>query len=299
MTPALEIQDVCKTYHDGKREVVANKEVTLAIKSGQIFGLLGPNGAGKSTLIGMISGWLRPDRGTIRLFGQDIIADPGAKNMLGVVPQELTMESAFTVQEVLWYTAGLAGVPVADRQPQIDTLLEQLELTGQKNAKARAMSGGQRRRLMVAKAVIHRPKFLILDEPTAGVDIKLRQNIWSLVRELNESGTTILFTTHYLEEAEQLCDEIAFIDRGTIIRQGTLAELQSSFGGGVVFFELFESAKNHLDGVKELPTEFELATTNLAATLAEITAKYGKNLKAIRSENASLEKIFLELTGKK
>ena len=297
-TPALAITHVSKSYHDKKNHVLANENISLTIRPGQIYGLLGPNGAGKSTLISLLSGQHIPDSGTIELFGINVVTHPArAKRLLGLVPQEIVTEPAFTVYEVLYYTAGLHEVPMADRQSRITEVLASLELSDKTHAKARTLSGGQKRRLMIAKAILHKPRFLVLDEPTAGVDVSLRQTIWQLVKQLQHDGTTILFTTHYLEEAEQLCDELTFIDRGKVIKTGTLANLQKDFDGGVIYFEIFNH-QPHLQGVTPSGNEWELPTTDLPTTLATLAHHYGQNLKSLRSENVSLEKIFLSLTGK-
>lgn len=297
MTP-LKVSHVCKTFTPPKRpQVEALKQVNLTIQPGKIHGLLGPNGAGKSTLISMISGMLLPDTGSIEVFGIDILKQTQqAKKLMGIVPQEVTMEMAFTVREVLYYFSGMYGVPVKERQARIDEALRDLDLTDKADERARNLSGGMKRRLMIAKAILHKPKFLILDEPTAGVDVALRQRIWQLVRRLNQEGTTILFTTHYLEEAEQLCDEITLINHGQVIREGNVKDLQTEFAQNIIHFELFDTKVPHLDGVKPVGVEFEYPLQDLQADMAALTAHYRGNIKSIQSGAASLETIFLELT---
>ena len=294
----LSIQHVSKIYKTPKKEdFLAVDDVSLVITPGSIHGLLGPNGAGKSTLISLIAGINIPTRGSITLFDIDVVKNPeAAKGLIGVVPQEVVVEMAFTVQEVLYYFSGMYGVPQAERQARINQALEDLQLTEKKDEKAKNLSGGMKRRLMIAKAILHQPKLLILDEPTAGVDVALRQKIWELVRRLNASGTTILFTTHYLEEAEQLCDAITLVNHGKVIKEGNLKDIQREFSKNSIHFELFDKAAAHPTGVIATGSEFEYPMTNLAQDMNMLTTHYGDNLKTIRSEAASLEQIFLTLT---
>lgn len=298
----LKINNVTKIFKNTKGEdFKAVDGVSLDIQAGKIHGLLGPNGAGKSTLINMISGILLPTSGDIDVFGLNVIQDPNkTKQLIGVVPQEIVMEMAFTVEEVLYYFSGMYGVPRAERKARIKQVLEDLGLEDKINERARNLSGGMKRRLMVAKAILHKPKLLILDEPTAGVDVGLRQKIWSLVRRLNEEGTTIVFTTHYLEEAEQLCEYITLVDHGHVIKNGKLKDIQQEFSKNTIHFELFDKTSAPLAGVSEVGVEYEFPINHdLATDMATLTKHYGSNIKAIRSEAASLEHIFLKLTNNK
>lgn len=293
----LDIQKVVRQFETPKGVMTAVDTVSFSIKEGSVHGLLGPNGAGKSTLISMISGILAPTSGTISVFGYDVARDTEtAKKLLGVVPQELVVEMAFTVREVLYYFCGMYGVPVRERKARIDAALTDLDLIDKADVRARTLSGGMKRRLMIAKAILHEPKLLILDEPTAGVDVALRQKIWELVRRLNAGGTTILFTTHYLEEAEQLCEFITVVDHGRVIRDGRLRDLQAEFSKNTIHFELFDTKVAHLAGARAVGTEFEYPLKDLGADMAALTAHYKGNLKSVRSEAASLETIFLTLT---
>ncbi len=225
---AVDIDNITKIYEDGTK---ALENVSIKVPEGKIFGLLGPNGAGKSTLIGIISGSIHKTSGTAKIFGLDNSKElQKAKMMLGIVPQEVVSEPIFTVFEVLDFFAGFYGVKKADRKKKIDEVLEALHLTSKRDTKARFLSGGMKRRLMVAKALIHNPKLIILDEPTAGVDVELRQIIWNYVKDLNSRGVTIIFTTHYLEEAEKLCEEIAIINKGKVIVQEQTDKLKFLFG---------------------------------------------------------------------
>ncbi len=294
----LHIQGLSKTFYPAKRPAVpALIDVSLKIEQGKIHGLLGPNGAGKSTLISMINGMLMPDTGSIEVFGIDVVKDAiTAKKLMGVVPQEVTYEMAFTVREVLYYFSGMYGLPMKERSPRIESVLAELDLLDKVDERARNLSGGMKRRLMIAKAILHKPKFLILDEPTAGVDVALRQKIWQLVRRLNQEGTTILFTTHYLEEAEQLCDEITLINHGKVIRDGNLKEMQTEFAQNAIHFELFDASVPHLPNVKSVGVEFEYPLKDLESDMHALTSHYNGNIKSIKSGAASLETIFLELT---
>ncbi|TSC84958.1 MAG: ABC-2 type transport system ATP-binding protein [Parcubacteria group bacterium Gr01-1014_13] len=296
----LRVNNVTKIFKNSKgQEFKAVDGVSLDIEPGKIFGLLGPNGAGKSTLINMISGILLANDGNIEVFGLDVKKDANkTKQLIGVVPQEIVMEMAFTVEEVLYYFCGMYGVPRHERKERIKAVLEDLGLADKIHEKARSLSGGMKRRLMIAKAILHKPKLLILDEPSAGVDVSLRQKIWSLVRRLNDEGTTIVFTTHYLEEAEQLCDSITLIDHGHVIKSGKLKGIQQEFSKNSIHFELFDRSVAPLAGVVEVGVEYEYPiTTNLATDMAKLTSHYNHNLKSIRSEAASLEHIFLKLTN--
>ena len=295
---ALTIRDVRKTFSTPSgTPFEAVKGVTFSVREGSIHGLLGPNGAGKSTLINMISGVFPPTSGTIQLFDADVVKDPvQAKLMLGIVPQEIVVEMAFTVEEVLYYFGGMYGVPLGERSKRIDEVLEDMNLSDKRKERARGLSGGMKRRLMIAKALMHRPKLLILDEPTAGVDVGLRQRIWEVVRRLNREGTTIVFTTHYLEEAEQLCEAITLIDKGTIIKEGTIKSLQEEFSQNQLRFQLYRTQAEHLKGVEAVGSDFCYPITELDQSMKELASYYKDNLKEVRSDKASLEEIFLKLT---
>ena len=225
----LEIRELGKTYDNGHR---ALDGVSLDVPQGSFFALLGPNGAGKSTLINILADTVRASTGEIRMFGDDLFAHrDSCKRRMGVVPQEMAFDPFFTPREVLAYTAGLFGYRA--ETAWIDELLERLELLQHAGKNTRQLSGGMRRRLLVAQALVHRPQLVILDEPTAGVDVELRRRLWDFMRELNAGGTTILLTTHYLDEAEELCDQVAIIDRGRLLTarpmQEMLQEIASSY----------------------------------------------------------------------
>jgi ABC-2 type transport system ATP-binding protein len=295
---ALTVSQVSKAFLSPSGATLkAVDEVSFAVPEGKIHGLLGPNGAGKSTLINMISGVFPPTTGTIQLFGVDVVKDPvNAKKLLGVVPQEVVVEMAFTVEEVLYYFAGMYGVPLALRKKRIDEVLEDMNLSDKRKERARGLSGGMKRRLMIAKALMHRPKLLILDEPTAGVDVGLRQRIWEVVRRLNREGTTIVFTTHYLEEAEQLCEAITLVHQGKIIKEGTIKSLQQEFSQNQLRFELYKPQDRHLVGVTSVGSDLRYPITELGKNIQEVSSFYGENLKEVRTDKPSLEEIFLTLT---
>jgi ABC-2 type transport system ATP-binding protein len=225
---ALEIEDLVKRYPNG---VEALRGTGLRIEEGEFFGLLGPNGAGKSTLIHCTTGLAQPTSGRISVFGHDAIGDyADARQAVGLAPQEPNLDWFLTVEETLDYHAGYFGMPKKERRERARELLATFSLEEKRNERTRTLSGGMKRRLILARALMHRPRLLILDEPTAGVDIELRLELWHYVQRINQEGTTILLTTHYLEEAEQLCDKIAFINEGQIVASGSSDELSETYG---------------------------------------------------------------------
>jgi ABC-2 type transport system ATP-binding protein len=242
---ALQISDLVKRYETG---VEALRGVSLEIETGEFFGLLGPNGAGKSTLIHCATGLAQPTSGEIQVFGHDAIDNyTEARLGIGLAPQELNLDWFLTAEETLDYHGGYFGMPRRERKERAAELLDTFSLTDKRDERTRTLSGGMKRRLVLARALMHRPRLLILDEPTAGVDVELRLELWHYVQLINSQGTTILLTTHYLEEAEQLCDRIAFINDGQIVAQGSSQELSSEYG--VVSLE---DAYLELVGRKEL-----------------------------------------------
>src|SRR6476469_3501095 len=243
--PALHIEDLTKRYPTG---VEALRGVSLEIAPGELFGLLGPNGAGKSTLIHCTTGLAQPTSGSIRVFGHDAIDDyADARLAVGLAPQELNLDWFLTLEESLDYHGGYFGMPRKERKERARELLETFSLASKRDDRTRTLSGGMKRRLILARALMHRPKLLILDEPTAGVDVELRLELWHYVQRINAEGTTILLTTHYLEEAEQLCDRIAFINGGEIVATGNARELAAEYG-----VNSLEDAYLALVGRKEL-----------------------------------------------
>jgi ABC-2 type transport system ATP-binding protein len=244
-TPALQITDLVKRYPTG---VEALKGVSLHIGEGEFFGLLGPNGAGKSTLIHCTTGLAQPTAGDIRVFGHDAVHHyERARVAVGLAPQEPNLDFFLTVEETLDYHGGYFGMPKRERRERSKELLEEFSLTEKRNDRTRTLSGGMKRRLILARALMHRPRLLILDEPTAGVDVELRLELWHYVQRINSEGTTILLTTHYLEEAEQLCNRIAFINHGEIVASGSSGDLAETYG-----VRSLEDAYLTLVGRKEL-----------------------------------------------
>src|ERR1043165_9781741 len=226
--PALSITDVVKRYPTGTE---ALKGVSLEIEEGEFFGLLGPNGAGKSTLIHCTTGLATPTDGSVHVFGNDAVHHyEKARLAVGLAPQDLNIDQFLTVGETLDFHGGYFGMPRKERRERARELLDTFSLTAKRNDLTRTLSGGMKRRLILARALMHRPRLLILDEPTAGVDVELRLELWHYVQRINAEGTTILLTTHYLEEAEQLCGKIAFINGGEIVATGTSGELAATYG---------------------------------------------------------------------
>src|ERR671933_294297 len=224
---ALKIEKLRKTYSNG---LLALDGVSLEIRAGRFFGLLGPNGAGKTTLINSIVGLARPESGSVKVFGRNAFEEfRQARRMIGVSPQEINLDKFLTVEEVLRYHAGYYGVEKGKARERADELLERFGLVRKRKDRVNTLSGGMKRRVMFARALMHDPKVLFLDEPTAGVDIELRYKLWGYIRELNRGGMTILLTTHYLEEAEALCEEIALINGGNIAAQGSSEDLKERY----------------------------------------------------------------------
>jgi len=230
--PALKIEKLTKTYSNG---FLALDGVSLEVGAGKFVGLLGPNGAGKTTLINSVVSLARPDTGSVEVYGKDAFREfREARRMIGVSPQEVNLDKFLTVREVLTFHAGYYGVPRKKAKEKAEEMLERFGLVEKRDQRTNTLSGGMKRRVMFARALMHDPDVLFLDEPTAGVDVELRYSLWGYVRELNRGGMTILLTTHYLEEAEALCDEIALIDGGRIVDRGTSADLKDRYEAGNV-----------------------------------------------------------------
>jgi ABC-2 type transport system ATP-binding protein len=225
--PALKVEKLRKTYSTG---VLALDGVSLEVEAGRFFGLLGPNGAGKTTLINSVVSLARPDSGSVEVFGKDAYEEfREARRMIGVSPQEINLDKFLTVEETLLFHAGYYGVPKNKARERAAELLERFALTEKRKQRVNTLSGGMKRRVLFARALMHDPRVLFLDEPTAGVDVELRYKLWGYIRELNHNGLTILLTTHYLEEAEALCEEIALINGGRIAAHGTSEELKRDY----------------------------------------------------------------------
>ena len=303
---ALEAIDLRKTYRGGGK--TADKEalrgIDLKVKRGSFFGLLGPNGAGKSTFINIFAGLTNKTSGVARTWGVDIDQDSrAARAAIGVVPQEISADVFFTPYETLELMAGFYGVPKKERRT--DELLEVLGLSDKRDAYVRQLSGGMKRRLLVAKAMVHTPPVLVLDEPTAGVDIELRRQLWDFVRELHAKGTTIVLTTHYLEEAQELCDQIAIIDHGKVIAcepKETLLKRMDRKTLVITPGEALGAVPASLDGLDaEIRPDGALAISYRfgEVSVAEMIERFhasGARIADLRTEEADLEDVFLSLT---
>jgi len=307
---AIEAEGLDKVYGANARgggrgsTVQTLRDVTLKIPRGSLFGLLGPNGAGKSTFINILAGLVVKTAGEVRIWGIDIDNEPrNARAAIGVVPQELNLDAFFTPRELLDLHGGLYGIPAAERRT--DEVLEMVGLLDKADAYARTLSGGMRRRLMVAKAMVHSPPILVLDEPTAGVDVELRQQLWSHVQELNRQGTTILLTTHYLEEAEQLCDQIAIINHGRVIacdakdaliRQLDRKELSVILTQDLAAVPPALAAFNvELIGARRLVFHYRPSETRIRDILTGLRDA-GRGIADLTTTEGDLEDLFLEIT---
>jgi len=300
---AIRLSGLTKVYAGGKR---ALNGIDLEIPRGSIFGLLGPNGAGKSTTINILAGLVNKSSGSARIWGFDIDEHPrNAKASIGIVPQELVFDAFFTPFETLELQAGLFGVPRAKRRTM--ELLKAVRLEDKAHVYSRTLSGGMKRRLLVAKALVHTPPVLVLDEPTAGVDIELRQLLWDYVRQLHADGTTIVLTTHYLEEAESLCDRIAIINHGSVVANDETHKLLGTTGDKVLELvvdrdltsvpsELATCKSVELKGPRQLAITFDKRSTNAGAVLAMVSAA-GLGVLDVSTREADLEDVFLELTS--
>jgi ABC-2 type transport system ATP-binding protein len=300
---ALVVENLRKVYRSGFE---ALKGVDLRVEEGDFFGLLGPNGAGKSTLIGIVTSLVNKTAGAVRVFGHDLDREPEAvKAALGVVPQEFNFNLFLPVAEVVANQAGYFGVPRREARARTEFLLKKLDLWERRRSEMRALSGGMKRRLMIARALVHRPRLLILDEPTAGVDIEIRHTMWEYMRELNAEGTTIILTTHYLEEAESLCRNIAVIDHGRI---GAVAETRALLAGLDAETFVLNLARPigqppHVDGFEVLvldATTLE-ARVRRGQSLNELFAALGRQgveVVSMRNKQNRLEQLFMEMVAR-
>ncbi|MDC0857128.1 ABC transporter ATP-binding protein [Rickettsiales bacterium] len=308
---SIVIDKLSKQYLKKNNVIDALKSVSLKIEEGSIFGLLGPNGAGKSTLINILAGSVIKSSGKIKVCGDDFDKyQKLCKYNLGIVPQEIIIDPFFNVKEALEIYAGYYGVRPKDRIT--DELLEKLKLTDKAKVKPRTLSGGMKRRLLIAKALVHKPKVLILDEPTAGVDVELRDQLWEYVEELNKQGTTIILTTHYLEEAEQLCDNIAVINHGEIIASDKTKNLKKIFGERQLVISLSLLNDNMLSKFKESFPDCSISNSN-DLSIISIKYKYDElpleglikfcsknkiNIIDIETKESDLEDIFKKLINR-
>ena len=301
MTPAIQIQNIVKQYH----KLTALNGVNLEVKQGEFFGLLGPNGAGKTTLISILAGLTRATSGSAQVMGFDVQRDyQQTRRALGVVPQELSFDPFFSVYETLKWQSGYFGIK--NNQAWIDELLENLGLTDKADVNMRALSGGMKRRVLVAQALVHRPQVIILDEPTAGVDVELRQSLWAFISRLHRDGHTIILTTHYLEEAEQLCERIAILKKGEVVALDRTSTLLQQLAG----VRLVVKTHNELN-LGSLPAEIQAMNTqnankrhsftlNNASQVEQVLASVrmaGGELEDVLVSQADLEDVFVKLVN--
>lgn len=304
---AVEIRSLSKLYapRGSQPAKQALKDVSLTIPRGSFFALLGPNGAGKSTLINIMAGLVRKTSGSVRIWDRDLDRqERDARLAIGIVPQELNLDPFFTPRELLEVQAGLYGVPKAERRTE--EILATVGLLDKADAYARTLSGGMRRRLLVAKAMVHTPPILVLDEPTAGVDIELRQQLWEQVRAMNQRGTTVLLTTHYLEEAEELCDQVAIINHGQVVAHDTTVNLLRKIDGKTLTLTIAQPLAVVPDGLagfdvtlnparNAIVLHYRPSKTNVAEFLAAVHNS-GLTITDLSTEEADLQDIFLQLT---
>ena len=303
MPPIIEVENLTKTYASGFQ---ALKNVSLTIDRGEIFALLGPNGAGKTTLIGIICGIVNATRGTVRADGHDIVADyRAARSSIGLVPQELSTDMFETVRATVSFSRGLFGKPKSPAH--IEKVLRELSLWDKRDSKIMTLSGGMKRRVLIAKALAHEPQILFLDEPTAGVDVELRRDMWTMVRSLRETGVTIILTTHYIEEAEQMADRIGVINKGELVLVEEKAALMDKLGKKQLILHLQEPLARVPEALADYALELANDGTQLVLTfhaarerskiaaLLKVLPELGIDFTDLQTRESSLEEIFVNL----
>ncbi len=297
---ALVLQDLRKTYKNGHEALCG---IDLEVDEGDFFALLGPNGAGKSTAIGIISSLVNKSAGKVSVFGHDLDSEPTkVKSSIGLVPQEFNFNVFEPVVEIVVNQAGYYGIPRREAYQRAERTLKQLDLWGKRDAQARDLSGGMKRRLMIARALVHKPRLLILDEPTAGVDIEIRHTMWEFLREINKAGTTIILTTHYLEEAESLCRHIAIINRGVIAERAAMGELLRRLHTETFVLDVREPLE-HIDQIPGFvinpldSTTLEVSVTRDLGlnSLFEAFNARGIEVVSMRNKQNRLEQLFIDL----
>ena len=301
-TPAVEIHGLKKSFKD----VQALDGIDLTINQGQFFGLLGPNGAGKTTIINILTGLVIRQEGSTKIFGQDTIKDYRfTRAKIGIAAQELSIDWFFPIEKLLMFHAGYYGISKIVAEEKVEDILDRLGLKEKRNTRLRQLSGGMKRRYQLAKALVHDPDIIILDEPTAGVDVQLRHELWDYLRRLHEEGKTILLTTHYIEEAELLCEHVAIINKGKIIKEGSPKDLTLQLGqaGITIYLSGWQKKNDHLLGDFTFTHEngrLHFSVTDSEqdmATIIGILTKEGCHIQSIKTEKSSLEDVFLNLTG--
>ena len=301
MMNAIEISSLKKTYNTGDKAV---KGIDLNIKKGSFFGLLGPNGAGKTTTIGILTGLVNKTAGSAKILGYDIIDDfKLARKSIGLSPQEINLDVFFSIRQILLFQAGYYGVSNKIAEERVDSILKKLDLYHKRNETSRHLSGGMKRRIQIAKSLVHDPPILILDEPTAGVDIELRHMLWDYLKELNKAGKTILLTTHYIEEAEKLCDEIAIINNGKIIKQGQTKSIIKEVSLNTIEIEVdkpneVKLSDNYDFSISDNIVKIQTKDVNKEITKIIKEIEQSATINNINIINSSLEDAFLKLTNK-
>jgi ABC-2 type transport system ATP-binding protein len=305
---ALTVENLTKVYSDSKnkKENKALNDLNFQVKQGEVFGLLGPNGAGKTTLLSILGGTVLKTKGNINVWGFDLDKNPRqVKASIGIVPQEVNLDAFFSPKKLLELQAGLYGVTKKDRIT--DLILKMVALENKANAYSRSLSGGMKRRLLIAKAMVHQPPILILDEPTAGVDVELRNNLWNNVKELNKEGVTIILTTHYLFEAQEMCDRIAIIDKGNLVALDTTQKLLDRIQTKKINFKVKNIDKNKIlkmegiqfkvDSDESISITYEKNSLNFGEIINYLNQNDIKILDII-TEDGDLEDVFVQLTNR-
>ena len=302
---ALKVEKLTKIYSNkSSNNIRALNDLNLEVKEGEIFGLLGPNGAGKTTFLNILAGTVIKNSGSVNVWGFDLDKNPRqVRSSIGIVPQEVNLDAFFSPKKLLELQAGLYGIPKKDRIT--DSILKLVSLEKQANAYARSLSGGMKRRLLIAKAMVHRPPILVLDEPTAGVDVKLRQNLWNNVKELNRQGVTIILTTHLMYEAEEMCNKIAILNKGNLVTLDTTENLLDRIKTKKIIFKVkktIEIKPKDLNGIKfsyKSANEITVSYERKKHKIDEIINKVknaGMEIHDISTDEGNLEDVFLDLT---
>ena len=301
--PAIQISGLFKSYGD----VHALCGVDMTIDQGEFFGMLGPNGAGKTTTINILTGLVFNDRGSTQVFGRDTVTDYRfTRSKIGIAAQELSIDWFFPIERLLYFQAGYYGIAPRKAKSNIDNLLKRLGLDKKRDSRLRQLSGGMKRRFQLAKALVHDPDIIILDEPTAGIDVELRRDLWQYLRDLHSAGKTILLTTHYIEEAELLCEKVAIIDQGKVLKEGAPKALTRELGKAGITVQLNQDAENlekHLSGFTYTAEDnrIHFVVKDPDSSLPEIIHKLSQmelHIQNITTNSSSLEDVFLSLTGK-
>ena len=300
---AIEISGLKKSYGN----TLALQKVNLSIKKGEFFGLLGPNGAGKTTTISILTGLVFRDEGSTLVFGEDTVEKfRYTRSKIGIAAQELSVDWFFSIEKLLYFQAGYYGLSKKDAKESVNSLLERLGLDKKRSSRLRQLSGGMKRRFQLAKALVHDPDIIILDEPTAGVDVELRRSLWKYLNELHSEGKTILLTTHYIEEAEQLCENIAIIDEGKILKRGSPKELTQELGSSGITIKIGDTINKFDSFLSDYSYTFSdnrlhFSVKNPDVAMPDIIQKLSENnikIQSVESNSSSLEEVFLDLTGK-